>query len=434
MLLSAQADLRQGEMSLQRRNRARATVSYSWVILAVLFFGHIVTFGVRASFQAFISPWEQDFSVNRTVITSISMLSLAFFAFGQPFTGKLNDLFGKGIVPTIGIFLIGVSLFLTSKANQIWQIFALYGVGFSIGVACCTYSVVASIIAKWFYKKRGLALGLAMSGMAAGQLILAPTNMFIIERLGWRTAMGAMGIIVAVVGGPLFFFFLRSAPEEKGLQPYGYEESENEPLQNDLVMPEKNKPLPIYGLFRERAFWFLCIPYFLCGFTDVGIISTHLIPITQEKGFPSSGVALAISLAAAANIAGTIITGHLSDRFNRKRQLAIIYSIRSLTYVFLIFLRQPWLLLPFVLVFGLVEMATIAPTNSLVAQLFDKYSTGVVLGVTALCHQLGGAIGSWIPGLMYDLTGSYTAVLVLAILLLLCGAGMTLRLHVPGEQ
>ena len=402
------------------------------MILGVLFVGLIVTYGMRASFGAYISPWELEFSVSRTTITSISMLNFFVFAFGQPLAGKLNDQFGKSTVPTVSMFIIGLSLLLTSFASQMWQVFLLFGVLFSMGVAGCSNSIPTVIISNWFTEKRGFALGLAMSGMAVGQLILVPLNMFIIDRLGWRTALAALSIIIMVVVCPLYIFLLRYRPEEKGMKPYGYSGEEND-NQSDIVPQSPEKPLPIFGVVKLRVFWLIIISYFICGFTDVGLIQTHLIPMAQGKSIPGSGVAVAISLIAIANIAGTIVTGHLSDHFNRTRQLAAIYALRAATYVFLIALRQPWLLLVFAVIYGAVEMASIAPTNSLAVQLFDKYSKGAVLGVVAVSHQVGGAIGSWVPGILYDLTGSYNLVLTISIVMLAGGALMALMIREPGK-
>jgi len=294
-------------------------------------------------------------------------------------------------------------------------------------ISGCSSAVTAAVVTKWFYKKRGLAMGLVMAGLASGQLILVPVNMFLIERLGWRTAMLTLGIIITVVAGALDLFFMRSKPEEKGLKPYGYDESADDSHAGDIASQETDKPLSLLSLFRVKAFWFLLIPYFVCGFTDVGLIGVHLIPLTEWKGFPQVGVAVAISLIAMCNIAGTITTGHLSDNFNRKKQLAAIYLIRAVTYVFLIMIRQPWLLFPFAIVFGAVEMASIAPTNSLATQLFNGQSTGLVIGVVALTHYIGGSLGSFVPGLVYDLTGSYTIALVLGIVLLLVAAATVMR-------
>jgi len=91
-------------------------------------------------------------------------------------------------------------------------------------------------------------------------------------------------------------------------------------------------------------------------------------------------------------------------------------------------MQEPWLLLVFAVAYGVVEMATIAPTHSLAVQIFEGYSTGTVLGVISVSHQLGGAVGSWFPGILYDLTGSYSAVLVLSIIMLVGVAAMALRI------
>ena len=405
--------------------------SYAWIVLFVIFIGQIVSFGMRASFGAYISPWETEFSASRTLITSISTLNFIVFAVSQPFIGKLNDHLGKNIVPSVSIFLLGISLLLASQASRLWQVYALFGAGFSIGVAGCRDSVSGAIITNWFVQKRGLAFGLTMVGSAIGQLIMVPANVYIIDRFGWRTAMALFSIITMVVAGPLFIIFLRSKPEEKGLKPYGYTEPENYDPQAAAETTDTKKTLPVLSIFRLKAFWAIAIPYFICGFTDVGIIQTHLVPMAEGRGISRSLTAIAFSLIAIVNIGGTIITGHLSDHYSRKRQLAAIYACRALTYVLLIFLRSPALLLIFAAVFGIVEMASVAPTHSLAVQLFDKYSVGAVLGVIAVSHQLGGAAGSWVPGFLYDLTGSYTAVLAIAVAVLLAGAWLALQIPEP---
>ena len=408
-------------------------MSYAWVILAVLFIGQAAAFGMRSSFGAYISPWEEDFSANRTLVTSISMLSFIVFAIGQPLTGKLNEQLGRGIVPTFCLFLMGTSLLLTSLADQMWQMLLLYGVGFSLGVSGCCSAVTAAIANNWFVEKRGLAFGLVLSGMAVGQLILVPANLFIIDMLGWRATAMTMSIVFMAVVGPLFIFCLRTRPEEKGLKPYGYKE----PGDNDNKGSKEGETLnrntlPVTGVLKLRAFWLMAVSYFVCGFTDVGLMQTHLIPIISLKGFPIAITALVFGLIAVFNIAGTVVSGHLSDHFSRPRLIAIVYIIRAASYVLLVFIKRPWLLIVFSLIYGSVEGASIAPTNSLIIQLFNKFSIGTVLGIIVLCHHLGGAFGSWIPGIIYDITNSYTALLTFSAFLLAGAALTVLRVKEPG--
>jgi len=419
---------------VNNRDGGKAEFSYAWVILFLLFLGNVASFGMRSSFGAYISSWEQEFSVGRAIVTAMPLIGYALFALGQPIAGRLNDQIGRGIVTKSCIIVAGISLILISQANHLWQIFILYGIVFSTSIAGCSSAITAAVVTKWFDKKRGLAMGIVMAGLATGQLVLVPVNIFLIESLGWRTAMLILGIIITAVAGSLDLIFLRSRPEEKGLKPFGYEEPENGGPGGNTASLGAEKPLTLSSIFKVKAFWFLLVPYFVCGFTDVGLIGVHLIPLADWKGFPITGVAIAISMIAVCNIGGTITTGHLSDHFSRKRQLSVIYLIRAAAYVFLIAIQQPWLLYPFAIIFGAVEMASIAPTNSLAAQLFNGKSTGLVLGVAALVHYIGGSLGSFIPGLVYDLTGSYVIALALGIGLLLVASVTVLRFPEPERK
>ena len=398
-----------------------AKTPYAWVILFVLFLGLIASFGMRISFGAYIGPWEEEFSITgRTVVSSIPMLGLVFYGMAQPFVGRLNDRFGKSIVPTVSFFLFGASLLLTSRATQIWQVYLTFGVGFFFGTAGCSNTIASAIIRNWFVEKRGFAIGLVTTGLAVGQLILVPVNLFVIERIGWRDTMAILSIILMILIGPLFIFVLRSKPDEKGMKPYGYVETDRE---NAAGGPDGSVSfLPIKGIFKMRAFWMLSIPSFVCGFTDVGLVNSHLIPIYREMGVSTGNMALSISLIATFNIVGSIVSGHFSDHFSRKKQLALIYSIRAVTYIFFIAIQQPWFIFPFAIAYGISEMASIAPTHSSVFSLFDKFSVGVVLGIVSVSHQIGGSIGSLIPGVLYDMTGSYNSVMILSVAMLIAAA------------
>ena len=423
------------------------SISYSWVILVVLFIGLAASFGMRVSVGLYIGPWEEEFEISRTMSSLVPLIGFVFFGLGQPVAGKLNDRFGRGIVLTFSIVLVGTSLLLTSFATAFWQIFILYGFGFSLGTAGVSNSIAAAILTKWFDKKRGLALGILMSGMAVGQLVMFPINAFLMRSSDWdwRRTLATLGVVVMVVVGLLFIFLLRSKPSEKGLKPFGYLESEGSEKKGGGASPEAQKTQSVFGVFKHKAFWLLAVPFFVCGFTDVGLINTHLPSLARERfateivmendaeaDAESDRITAILSatfmLAAAANVGGTILTGHMSDFLSRKKQLAFIYGSRACIFVLLILLRQPWLLLVFAVLYGAVEMASIAPTQSLAAQIFDKFSTGTVLGVISVAHQLGGAAGSWVPGFIYDLTNSYIPSLVLSIVLLLGVALVALRI------
>jgi len=374
------------------------------------------SFGIRVSFGSYITSWEHEFGISRTLVTSISFLSFFTLAIAQPLSGKFNDRHGARTVLTLSMLLVGVSLLLCSIANQLWQLAILYGVMLSLGLTGGSNITVSAVITRWFTSNRGLAIGLSLSGMAVGQLAVVPLSLFLISKFGWRFTIGWTGVIVLIVFMPLMLIFIRSSPEEIGLQPYGTSAGA---LERTFHPQEKGDSESVWPLLKQRVFWQITIPYFICGFTDVGLMNTHFIPFAQGKGVSVGVIAFTFSLIAVANIFGTIGTGHMADRLNRSRLLAVIYGIRGGSFFLLLLAADRlWLLVIFAIIYGSSEMASIAPVNSLCAHVFRKNSIGVVFGIVAVSHQLGGAIGSLVPGIIYDATGSYVPVFILAILLL----------------
>ena len=419
---------------MQKSNEKVTPAPYAWLILALVFLGMMVSFGMRVSFGAYMSPWEKEFSTSRSIVTGVSMLAMAVSAVSQPLIGRLHDHFGKNIIPTSCLFLMVGSLLLITRANQTWQLYALYGVLYSFSLGGMSGIIAGVILSNWFVVKRGFAIGLATSGLAVGQLIFVPMNLFIIERLGWRSTLTMMSLIILAVVAPLYIIFLRNKPEEKGRKPYGYVNIAIDKNDSEKEAVKGKKSMPLINVFRHRAFWLISLAYLVCGFTDVGLINTHLVAIAEWKGFSIPDTMLAFSMIAIANIGGTILTGHLSDHFSRKRQLAVIYLIRGFTYILLIFIKNPGLFVVYSLMHGAVEMATIAPTQSLVVDIFDKYSIGTILGLITVSHQVGGAIGTWLPGLLFDNSSSYFGSLLIGFVLLVGAAAFSLGIPEPAKR
>jgi len=394
----------------------------------VSFLALFATFGIRVSFGSYITSWEHEFGISRTVVTTISFLSFITLAIAQPLCGRLTDRFGARTVLTLSMLLIGVSLLLCTVANHLWQLTVLYGVILSLGLTGGSNITVAAVITRWFTSNRGLALGLTLSGMAVGQLAVVPLSLFLISHYGWRLTIGALGLGVLIIFAPLMFIFVRSSPEDIGLQPYGElsDAAQHESAPHSRIKEESGS---ILAILRQRLFWCIAIPYFICGFTDIGLINTHFIPLNEGKGIALGVIAFTFSLIAVFNIFGTIGTGHLADRWNRSRLLAMIYLIRGASFLLLLSADRPWLLVVFAIIYGATEMATIAPVSSLCSHLFRKNSIGVIFGLVSVSHQLGGAIGSLVPGIIYDATGSYTPVFLLSTVLL--GASALILSRVP---
>jgi MFS family permease len=172
-------------------------------------------------------------------------------------------------------------------------------------------------------------------------------------------------------------------------------------------------------------------------------MDTHLIPFAQYCGFTPGITGAAVSLLAGFNILGTVVSGFLADRWNCRIILAFLYGVRALTIVLLLiivndaslfgfFISQSHLLILFAISFGVVNFATVAPTMKLATEYFKQLSVGAVIGWIYLSHQLGSALGSFVPGVLFDLTGSYDMSFIASIILLIGASALSMMLPKTG--
>ncbi|MCP1357219.1 MFS transporter [Aneurinibacillus migulanus] len=392
-------------------------IHYAWMILGLTFLSLLTVQGFRSSFGAFILPWESEFSTTRGMISLLALVSFIVYGLSQPVIGRLIDKVGVRKILSLGTLLVGISAILTFFVTSSLQLFLLYGVIASIGFGGVSGVAASVAVTNWFQEKRGLALGIITAGTSAGQFVLVPTSLFLIEWVGWKTTIVSLGIFLSAIVFPILFICLRDYPEEKGIQRYGEEKSE---------VLESENPVNETGAFlyvmKTRSFWCLAIPYFICGYTTIGLMDTHFIPFTHYCGYSTKVASVTVSLLAGFNIVGTVLSGQIADHWNNKKFLILLYVVRALSIVLLLIPNQPYFLLIFACLFGLVNFATVAPTSMLAVHYFKQYSVGFVLGLLSLSHQLGSALGAYLPGLLYDVTGNYNVAFTSSIVLLIAAA------------
>lgn len=362
---------------------------YAWVVLAVAFTAILATHGTRAAFGAFVRPWEAAFSASRGAIAGIGLVFFVVYGVTQPLVGRLLDRWDPRWVMAGGILLSGLAYLGANLATQVWHLNLLLGVVLGLGVAAGSGVTGTVLVVRWFQQGRGPALGILATGFSAGQAVLVPLAIVGIARYGWRPTATLMGAVLALVLAPLAVLLLRS-------QPAGVSARADATSWSDVG-----------AALGTRQFWCLAVPYFICGLTTTGLIDTHLIPYTEDHHLSEAATASAVSLLAILNTVGTIASGWLSDQVSKKNLLAFIYALRGMTLLFLTTVRDPVSLFIFGAFFGLADFSTIAPTTSLTADYFSARSLGFFFGLVSLSHQLGSALGAYLPGLVHDLTGTY---------------------------
>ena len=367
----------------------------AWVVVGVLFLAQAVAMGVRSTIGLLIRPWEIEFGWERAAISLTASVGFVVYGLTQALSGRWADRTGPRVIFAAALAVLGVGTAAVGTIVTLWQAYLVFGVLIMVGVGGASSPTSAVAVARWFSRRRGLAIGIVSGGSAAGQFVLLPVMAALVQALGWRTAFVGLGVGILVVALPVVLLFLKDEPtggaERRAVASVG-----------------DAKPLPVVELGRHANFWWLALSFFVCGVTTAGLIDTHLIPYAQDHHISPVTAAAAFGVLSLVNMVFTMLSGAVGDRFGYKWLLGWIYAGRAATLIFLIFARDPVLLFVFAVVFGIVDFSTVAPTTALSTILFGRRSAGTVYGLVALSHQIGSAAGSYAGGIIHDLTGSYT--------------------------
>ena len=369
-------------------------VPYAWVIVALAFFSLAVAMGIRSTLGLLVHPWEQEFGWDRAAVSLTASVGFLVYGLAQPLAGRWADRFGPRLVFAGSLGLLAVATAALGLIRNLWQAYLVFGIGIMASVGGASNVPAAVAIARWIRHRRALAVGIVMSGAAAGQLVLVPVIAYLIKAWGWRTAFLWSGLGVLALAVPLIALFLRNDPP-------GGAEARAARDRSD------GQPMPLAAILREKNFWWLAGSFWVCGVTTAGLIDTHLIPYAEDVHIDTITAATAFGVLGTFNVLGTILSGAVSDRFGHKWVLGWVYAGRALTLLFLLIVREPTMLFIFAVAFGLVDFATVPPTTTLSTTLFGRRSGGTVVGLVSLSHQVGSATGSYAGGLIHDVAGSY---------------------------
>lgn len=249
---------------------------YAWIVLSVTFVSLLLSAGVRNATSVLFEPLELEFGWERASISFAFAISLFFFGLGAPIGGALIDRFGSRRVLLGGMALISVGLALLLTMTELWQFHLYWGVIIGIGTGAVAGTLGSTVALRWFNKYRGLVLGVFSASAAAGQLLFLPVLIPLADVGGWQGIFGVLGILIALLLIPIVFF-MRSTPEDANTTAIGEATA--------ATIGTDNRYTPLREALKTRDFWLLAGSFFVCGYTTVGLITTHLLPHSLEHGF-----------------------------------------------------------------------------------------------------------------------------------------------------
>ena len=391
----------------------RKGMFYGWIILGACFFTLFMSAGARNGLGVFVVPMSNELDWSRTSFSLAVAIGLLVNAISQPFLGRIFDRFGGRAVISASLLILGTCTLLLNYTHSLWYFILIYSIVMSIATGGASMVTIHGLLARWFWRKRGLALSLGTAGGPAGSFLLVPFANYLILASGWRITWVALGAMILLLALPLAFILIKDDPSDVGETPDG------EPVR-DRKASEPESPLsgPLEterwrDSYRTSPIWQMSGAYFVCGMTTA-IISFHYVPFALDRGVSPSSAALAFGLMTGLNVLGVIATGAASDWLGRKYLLGTIYAVRGLAYAILILAPGSVGIWGFAIIAGFSWVASASLTSSLTADIYGLRNLGTLNGMSTFAHQMGGALSVFVAGVLYDLLGAYDVPFALA--------------------
>lgn len=379
---------------------------YAWVVVAVVFVTLLAAAAVRATPAVLIVPFEEAFGWSRTTISFAISLNLLLFGLLGPFAAALMQRIGIRATVLGALVLIDAAVLSSALMTQAWQLVLTWGL--MVGTGCGVVALVfgATVVNRWFVKRRGLAIGLVTASNGTGQLLFLPAIAWLAQQSGWRLPVLVVAALLALTI-PFVWFLLPEQPSDLGLTAYGETEDEK-PASRTSGNPIAVAFAGLGRAVKSGDFWLLFASFFVCGASANGLVGTHLISYCLDNGIPEVQAAGLIAGMAVFNIVGTTSSGWLSDRYNNRLLLMMYFGLRGLSLLYLPFSGfGTYTLAIFAMFYGLDWFATVAPTLRLVTDTFGKKDAPVIFGWVFAGHQLGAGSVAFMAGALRADLGSY---------------------------
>lgn len=361
----------------------------SWLNAAAAFMAMFVTFGVAYSFGAFFTPIAREFSASSGATSVVLSLTAACWFLLGLVTGRAVDRWGPRPVLLAGAVALVLGLEATARAHALWLAYLAHGLGVGIAVAC-TYVPMLAVVSGWFARHRGLALGVAVSGIGAGTLCGAPLAAALIAEHGWRSAYQIFGVAggVVLVGCAL----VSSAPPD----PAG------------ASRPRAS------GALADRRFWALYVGSLL-GALALFVAMVYLPAFAVAHGVTPIAAATLVGVIGVASVLGRLAIGPLADRAGYLVAYRSCFVIMLLSYLIWLVSADFLVMAAFAVVLGVGYGGWIALGPAVLGELFGTAGLGGLIGLNYTGQALGVLIGPPLAGLIIDGTGGYRWAIAMAI-------------------
>jgi len=380
---------------------ASASKANTWRTPAVIIgFGCVIAalaFGPRSALGFFLTPLSTANHWGRDVFAFALAIQNLLWGVAQPIAGAIADRYGAVRVLCVGALCYALGLALMAYAGSAAMLNLSAGALIGFGLAGCTFPIVLAAFGKILPAEwRSTAFGLGTAAGSFGQFLFSPLAVRLMDALGWQHTLVAFGIIVLAV---LPASLVLAAPAGE-----------------DTQVESQSLGQALGEAFAHRSYVLLMLGFFTCGF-QLAFITVHLPAYLADRGLSSDVGGWTLAAIGLFNIIGALTSGWLGDRVPKRYILSVLYFGRAAAiFAFIMFPITPFTCIAFGAVMGLMWLSTVPPTNGIIVVMFGTRWLAMLSGVTFFSHQVGGFLGVWLGGIVFDRTGSYELVWWLAIL------------------
>jgi sugar phosphate permease len=371
-----------------------------WIVLACLIINLYVSSILFFGFTAFIDPLIEEFGWSYTQVSfAVSLRGMEMGVFA-PLIGFLADRYGARRLILAGVLAVGLGLVLFSRIQSLLM---FYGVILLLGFGAggCTTVVTTTVVATWFKKNLGKALGLMSTGFGASGLMI-PLIVWLIDTFQWRATLLLLGVGVLVLGIPLVFV-IRDKPEDYGFLPDGEPGLPGRPA--ETASPQKSQ-VRFWEALRHRSFLYLNLAEVVRMMLVSGVV-THSMPYLNNLGMSRATAGLVVAGIPLSSIIGRLGYGWLADHYPKRYVMALAFGAMGLGMMAFSYAAYPAMILLFLLFFPPSFGGSMVLRGAILREYFGSDYLGKMLGIVMGSAAMGGIVGPTLAGWFFDSVGSY---------------------------
>ena len=351
-----------------------------------------ISMGIRQSLGLFLPPINAELGVSASAFGFALALQSLIWGISQPIIGALGDRFGARPVVLGCAIIYALGLLLMAWGQPVLGLNAGAGLMVGIGIAGTGFGVLFGAVARVVPAERRVqTLGIVSAAGSLATLLIAPLGQYLIANSGWRT--GAIAFVLVALVMAILGVLMGPKPAD---------------VKTEADQPGSNIRESLIAAARHPGFIAMTIAFFACGF-QLMYITVHLPAFLAFCGVPPTVSATALGVIGLGNAVGSLLAGYLGSRYSQKRLLALAYLMRTITIICFVALPvTPTSTIVFAATMGVLWLGVVPLVSGLIVRLFGLQHFNTLFGFAFFSHQVGAFIGSWLGGLSFDLTGSYT--------------------------